>query len=365
MSGLPAAAGPFVAFATVLRTHGFAVAPEQTTAFLAAVGLLGPRGLDDVRRAARATLAPPPERRDEFDALFRAHFLGELTLAAAAEGDDTPETLVHDDEGVLEILQDDAETESGRAAAASEALSTRRFGRPGEADALRRLARRAPSRLPTRRSRRRRPGRRAGPVDLRRVMREAVRHDGDVMRLPRLRRRRRQRPVLLLLDVSGSMKEGTEARLRFAHALARATDRLEVFTIGTRLTRVTRALRRRDPEQALGAAAGLVPDWDGGTRLGDALAAFLAVPRFAGFARGALTLIVSDGLERGDPAALAEAVERLSRLSWRLAWLTPLAADPRFRPETAALAAVLPLIDDLADGSSGAALCSYILGEAG
>ena len=167
--------------------------------------------------------------------------------------------------------------------------------------------------------------------------------------------------MLLLIDVSGSMKQRTDAHLRFAHALVGAVERAEVFTIGTRLTRVTPALRLKNREQALAAAASVVADWDGGTRIGDALQAYLAVPRFAGYARGALVLIVSDGLERGDHRAMTEAVARLSALAWRVSWLTPLAADPRYRPQTSALAAILPLIDDLADGSSTERLCAHVL----
>jgi uncharacterized protein with von Willebrand factor type A (vWA) domain len=192
-------------------------------------------------------------------------------------------------------------------------------------------------------------------------LREAVRNDGDVMRLLRLKRRPRQRRVLLLIDVSGSMKERTEAHLRIAHALARAVERIEVFTFGTRLTRITRALRLKHRDQALAATSAIVSDWDGGTRIGEALQAFLAVPRFAGYARGAMTLILSDGLERGDPAAMRDAVTRLSRLAWRLSWLTPLKADPGFKPQTEGLKAILPLVDDLADGSSVAAVCAHVL----
>ena len=147
---------------------------------------------------------------------------------------------------------------------------------------------------------------------MRRILRDAARNDGEVIRLPRLRRRLRPRKLLLLIDVSGSMKTRTEENLRLAHALAQAAPRVEVFTFGTRLTRVTRPMRLKRREQALAAAAEVVSDFDGGTRIGDALQAFLAVPRFAGYARGAATLIVSDGLERGDPLALADAVAKLS-----------------------------------------------------
>ncbi len=152
------------------------------------------------------------------------------------------------------------------------------------------------------------------------------------MQLPRLRRRTALRPVLLLIDVSGSMKTRTDAHLRLAHRLAQVLPRIEIFTLGTRLTRITRALRLKQENQALAASGAMVADWDGGTRIGAALRAFLAVPRFAGFARGAWALVLSDGLERGEPEIMVEAVRRLARLAWRLDWLSPLAGDPDFRP---------------------------------
>jgi len=157
------------------------------------------------------------------------------------------------------------------------------------------------------------------------------------------------------------MKSRTEENMKLAHALVQAAPSVEVFTFGTRLTRITRPLRMKRREQALNAAAHLVSDWDGGTRIGDALRAFLAVPRFAGYSRGAAVIVLSDGLERGDPSAMRNAVTRLSRLAWRVSWLTPLAADPNFTPQTEGLKAILPLVDDLADGSSVRAVCDHVL----
>jgi hypothetical protein len=157
------------------------------------------------------------------------------------------------------------------------------------------------------------------------------------------------------------MKSGTEGALRLSHALVRGGERVECFTIGTRLTRVTRALRHRSREQALTLASGLVADWDGGTRLGEAMATFLSVPRFAAHARGALAIVVSDGLERGGPEALVAAMERLRALAWAVLWLSPLAADPAFRPESGALNAILPMLDRLGDGSDPPAIAREIL----
>ena len=362
MSVLPRAARPFVAFPGLLRLNGFAVAPEQTAAFLEAVGLLGPKSIADIRRAAHATLAPPPERRAAFDALFGAHFLGELQEGEALGAPDDETVRVQEDRsGGAEPLLSDEVNEAGQAATGVEALSVRRFGTESDTELLRRFARAAPARLPRRPGYRRMRARRGDYFDTRRTLREAVRHDGDVMRLRRLKRRLRQRRILLLIDVSGSMKERTETHLRIAHALAHAVERIEVFTFGTRLTRVTRAMRLKNRAQALAATSAIVSDWDGGTRIGDALQAFLGVPRFAGYSRGALVLILSDGLERGDPAAMRDAVARLSRLAWRVSWLTPLAAGPNFTPQTEGLKAILPLVDDLADGSSVGAVTAHVL----
>jgi len=172
----------------------------------------------------------------------------------------------------------------------------------------------------------------------------------------RLAREVRPRRMLLLVDVSGSMKAQSEATLRFAQALTRARRGVETFTFGTRLTRVTAALRQRDRDAGLARLAAAVGDFDGGTRIGEALGQFLAATPHAALARGAVVLVFSDGLERGDPAAMVAAVGRLARLAHRLIWVSPLAADPRYRPVTRAMAGILPALDALVDGSGLAAL---------
>ena len=203
---------------------------------------------------------------------------------------------------------------------------------------------------------------RRGPfADLRRTLRESARNDGEILRIGRLRRRPRPRKLLVLIDVSGSMKARTEENLKLAHALTQAAPLVETFTFGTRLTRVTRALKLKRREQALGAAAQTVSDWDGGTRIGDALQAFLAVPRFAGYARGAIVLVISDGLERGEVAAMRDAVAKLSRRAWRLDWLTPLAVSRAFTPQTAGLTAIRPFVDDMVGGGATEAIVGHIL----
>jgi uncharacterized protein with von Willebrand factor type A (vWA) domain len=358
---LPRAARAFVSFVALLRANGFAVAPEQTAAFLEAVTLLGPRGPEDIRQAGLATLAPPPERRAAYDLLFQIHFLGREEIPGAEGEDEEVVRLQDESSGDDEPPLADEANESGEMAVRAEALTERRFGPSGPSDALRRLAREAPSRLPRRRGHRRMRARRGPWADLRRTLRESARNDGEVMRLGRLKRRPRPRKMLLLIDVSGSMKARSEDNLKLAHTLMQATPNVEVFTFGTRLTRLTRALRLKRREQALAAAAHLVSDWDGGTRIGDALQAFLAVPRFGGYARGAAVVILSDGLERGDLTNLRDAVAKLSRRAWRLSWLTPLATGVGFVPQTEALVAIRRFVDDMASGGSSAAVVAHVL----
>lgn len=364
--GLPEAAAPLVSFSSTLRGAGFAVAPEQTMGFVEAVGLLGPRGMSDIRRAAHALLAPPLERREEFDALFEAHFMGRAIAAPTLGDDDDPDDLLVQDarDGDAAPPEADDRRESGAEATAAETLAQRRFGDVDAARALLLFERAAPAALPRRRSYRRRSSRSGAALNMRRILRDAAKTDGEIVALPRLKRRTRLRRIVLLVDVSGSMKTQTDGAFRFAHAMARAAERVEVFAIGTRLTRVTRAIARRSRGQALAEVAGVVADWDGGTRIGDALQAFLAVPRYAGFARGAYVVVLSDGLERGDPAAMVDATRRLSQLAWSVDWLTPLAAAADFAPRTEALAAAAPHLSAIADGGSVESLCAHVLRKA-
>ena len=353
---VPAGVRPLVGFVPLLRVNGFAVAPDQTMGFVEAVGLLGPGGIGDVRRAAVAMLGIPQDRRAAFDALFDAHFLG-VPLPDAMPGDEE-EAEAHEATGQDVEMPEEPSDDPGEDATTAERLGQRALVDRPE-DALQALRRHGPAQLPRRRSRRFRTARDGRVPDLRRALREAARRDGEVLTLPRRRRQMRQRRIVLLIDVSGSMKDRTEAALRLAHTLARVAERLEVFTLGTRLTRITPALRHRNPAQALDRASRIIADIDGGTRIGEALGAFLAVPRYAGYARGAAVVVLSDGLERGDPAALIAATRRLSRLAWRLDWLSPLTPDGV--PQTQALQAILPDLTRLGDGATSQAITRHLL----
>jgi uncharacterized protein with von Willebrand factor type A (vWA) domain len=195
---------------------------------------------------------------------------------------------------------------------------------------------------------------------VRRTLREELRRAGEPGPLRHRRRSTRPRRVVWLIDVSGSMAPYADVLLRLAHAQVRAgvgsgPHRVEVFTVGTRLTRVTPALGRRDVEQALRAAGEQVPDWSGGTRLGESLRVFVDRWGQRGVARGAVVVICSDGWERGDPALLAEQVRRLRRLAHRVVWVNPHRGKAGYRPVQGGIAAVLPYVDDFVAGHSVAA----------
>lgn len=356
---------PLLDLSSALRRHRFPVSPDQTVSFIEAVGVLGPNDVLDIRRAALAIFSIPPERRSEFDALFAAIFFDQ-TVAAGADASDEHDVDADVDAyeptgGENEVEAADETSETGEQASVIERLGRRSFPDVSELFALRDFERRAKTSLPQRRSYRWTPTLRGDKINLRKSLKQAAKHDGEFFQLFYSKKKIRQRHMLLLIDVSGSMKERTNSTLRFAHSLVHVAERAQVFTLGTRLTRITSALAVSNADSALERVGRLVADIDGGTRIGDTLQAFMTVPRYRGFARGAAVVVLSDGLERGSSNAMAEAVKNLSRLAWHLSWLTPLAADPDFTPKTEALMSIYPFLDDLADGSSIAAICSHVL----
>ena len=364
MNNLPRPIEPMVTFSQRLRAAGFAVSTDQTMGFIEAVGVLGPRDLNDLYRAGLALFAVPPERREEYAAVFRSVFMGQQ-MVAPATGDGNEEVEVHEptgssqeadaDEGVLDTSFEASVLDRDGYRALSSADSER---------ALTLFSARLEARLPRRTSYRRKRAARGQWIDVRRTLREAARREGDVLKILKMRRVIRARKLLLLIDVSGSMATSTEGMLRLAHAVVQGAPRAEVFTLGTRLTRITAALAPVASAQALSRAAAVIGDIDGGTRLGAAVQAFLDVPRYGAFARGAAVAIVSDGLERESPEILVDAVRRLSRLAWRVDWLSPLAADPEFRPETQAMAAVMPYLSSIGVGSDELTVAEHILNMA-
>ena len=200
-----------------------------------------------------------------------------------------------------------------------------------------------------RRTRRWRAGR--GPtLDLRRLVRRAATHRGELIDLPRRERKQRRRPLVLLCDVSGSMERYARMLLHFLYCMSGRLDQVEVFVFATRLTRVTRHLGRRRRQHAISQVVPRlprqIPDFAGGTRIGDALRAFNTRWARRVLGHGAVVLVISDGWDRGEPERLGAEMARLQRTAHRLIWLNPLLGSPDYVPQTRGMQAALPSIDD-------------------
>jgi uncharacterized protein with von Willebrand factor type A (vWA) domain len=356
--GSPDATPTLVGFARTLRSAGVAASPERVHQTVRAAGHLDAGRRRDLYWAGRLTLCSGPDDIARYDRAFAAYFGG----AQAPPLRTVPPVQVVRPTAVPGSDRDGGTPGDPTAAPAAtaselEVLRHRDLAALGasEREVVRRLIEAIDPLGVPRVSRRRRPARR-GAVDPRRTVRAMLRRGGEPFRLERGARRLRARRLVLLVDVSGSMQPYADAFLRFAHAAARRRRDTEVFTVGTRLTRVTREMRGRDPSTALLAVSGAVPDWSGGTRLGELLKAFLDRWGQRGTARGAVVVVASDGWERGDAELLGQHMRRLARLAHRVVWANPHRAQPGFRPQTAGMLAALPSVDEFVDGHSVAAL---------
>lgn len=350
-SSLRLAADHLRGFLSALRAAGAGAAPPKQADFLRAIAESAPRDITSLYWYARVTLLGGVAGLETFDEVFDAWFrhgrTAVLVPPPADEDDETPAPQAGDDG---ELPPRDAVQGDGVEASALRTTGRRGFGRSDarQRDLMRSLQAAWPACLPTSPSRRRRPARSGRRLDMRHVWRQARRNGGEIVELRWTVRPPRTRRLLLLIDVSGSLKQHTPELLRLAHTATRgAPGRTEVFTFGTRLTRISAALSAADVDRALDAVSTEVLDADGGTAIGAALEEFLGNPRFLALARGALVITISDGLERGDCTAMVRSAERLSRLGHRLIWWSPLACAPSYRPVTRGMAGVLPGLDHL------------------
>ena len=207
-------------------------------------------------------------------------------------------------------------------------------------------------RFPTKLQRRHKPGAAGSRIDLRRTVRRSFRREGEMLERVWRRRVRRRRPVLILIDVSGSMSAHSRSLLHFAYLLTMSGLTVETFGFGTRLTRLTRHLSDRDPDRAVSSASTAVEDWSGGTRIGESLGALLKGYGSRAGVRGAVVLLFSDGLERGEPELLADHMSRLRRLAHAVIWLNPLKGDDSYLPLARGMQAALPYVDLLVAADS-------------
>ena len=347
-------------FPRALRDAGLAIDPARIASFLSACKTMPLRSLGVLSRLGRITLTSSPDDIPAYDQVFKSWFVDEEGFVADPDGEDEEESVREKPrprEGrASEIYPGET---SGRDASLDEAIGSKSFRAVDANDAaiLERI-RRDVIHLPVRRSRKWKASSHGPRINLAETCAQARHTLGETLCLSWMVRPQKARRILILIDISGSMQAYSQYCLRAAFAVSQAHSSVETFCVGTRLTRVTQNLRHRDAETALASLGQRVFDFDGGTRLGTGFAEFLSVSNYAALVRGAVVIVISDGLERGDIAPMVKSVERLSRLSHRLIWLTPLAQDPKYVPATRALAACLPFLDGLDNAGNLQALAT-------
>jgi uncharacterized protein len=369
-----------VGFGRLLRRRGLPVGTGRILTFCRAVAALDRIDRTGIYWAGRVAMVARKEDLPAYDTAFAEWFPGRRArdVMAMISGQDQrlgvpPELEVLLDQGIPEDSwepaegDEDGEAPVGVLASAAEVLRAKAFDELSESEriAADHVIRALAVHLPTRRSRRYRPSPYGRRFDQRRTLRASLRTQGEPFRRAWRDRRDRARPLVLILDVSGSMSAYSRALMQFGFAAMRAGRRVEVFCFGTRLTRVTRALARTEPDEALREVAASVVDWNGGTRIGASLKELLDRWSQHVAMRGAVVVLCSDGLERGEPALLAAQVARLSRLSHRLIWVNPLKGSPRYEPLARGMAAALPHVDVFLAGhnlQSLESLCGVLKG---
>jgi uncharacterized protein with von Willebrand factor type A (vWA) domain len=362
----PTLAANVMHFARLLRRAGLPVGPAETLAAQQALSLIDLGSRTESRTALRTAMIHRHEHREVFDQAFNL-FWRDPTAAEQA----VAMALL---EAQKEKKQDRAPPGSRRVA---EAMAQPRDPRPrpddeppvmdavltvSDRERLQRMdfeamsadeiaeakreIRRLVLPLDLRRTRRLRPDP-LGPVtDLRRTIRNSLRQGGEILTIARNRQVTRPPPLVVLCDISGSMGRYAQILLHFLHAVTNDRDRVHVFLFGTRLSNVTRQLRHRDPEAAFQMVSHVVPDWSGGTRIGEALDIFNRLWARRVLGQGAIVLLITDGLDRDGAKGLAENMDRLHRSCRRLIWLNPLLRWAGFEPKSQGIRAMLPHVDD-------------------
>ena len=355
-----------VGFCHALRAAGLPVGTDDVLTFCEGTAHLDVTDLMDVYWSGRATLVRQREHVPIYNIVFRTYFLDvdpvrtderKRMMRASANAGATLE-IPNTEEGLPGDVSPD-EAKLGYVASTSEVYRHKAFADCSDEELrqLRRLMARMRVTPPRRRTHRTTRARRSARLDMRRMARDTMRSMGEPRELAYKQRKTKLRPLVLILDVSGSMADYSRNLLQFAYSAKRANAKVEVYCFGTRLSRITRALDRRDPDQAMRQAGEAVLDWDGGTRIGDSLKEFTREARRTRLGRGAIVVICSDGLDRGDPAQLEEAMEALGRLAHRVIWVNPHRGDaPVYVPASLGMIVADPYIDEVHSGHNLASL---------
>ena len=381
-----------VRFGRLLRDMGMKVSPGNLLDFLGATQHTGWTRRDDVKAAGRATLiskhediplydeafdafwhaiegdpdeqgmqipdaemAPTPQRRRLSDAQNREKQIQE---GLSRPGGKARETKGREGGEGKEGNEGKTEMEVSRTYSGSELLQGKDFETfsADEMVAARRLMQLMRLQIGQRESRRRKPARSGQQIDMRRVVRKNMRYGGEIIDLTYRKPKMKRRPLVLICDISGSMERYTRLLLQFVHTLENSLDHVEAFVFGTRLTRITRLLRRKDIDEALTDVSKTVQDWGGGTRIGESLHSFNYEWSRRVLNQGAIVIVISDGWDRGEPELLRDAMQHLQRNCFRLIWLNPLLGTQGYQPLTRGMQAALPYCDNFLPANNLASL---------
>ena len=358
-------------FGRLLRRAGLRVGAVDVLAAQEALTLIDIGDRHQVETALRAVMVRRHEHREVFDMAFRLFWRDAAAARQAAalallQAQNEPpkarkdpasrrvaEAFANPRDRPRAVEEPPPRLDATLSASERERLQTMDFEEMGAAEiaAAKAEIRRLALPLDTRRTRRQRPDPAGGITDLRRTLRASLRQGGEILHIAKSRRVERPPPLVVLCDISGSMGRYSQILLHFLHAVVNERERVQVFLFGTRLTNVTRQLRHRDAEVSFQLIAHVVPDWSGGTRIGEALAEFNHRWAKRVLSQGAIVLLVSDGLDRPrekhDPGkSLAANMERLHRSSRRLIWLNPLLRWTGYEPKSQGIRAMLPHVDE-------------------
>jgi uncharacterized protein with von Willebrand factor type A (vWA) domain len=350
----------FIEFAQDLRFHGLVIGSDDVITYLSAISVLDASDIMDVYWSGRIALVRKKDNIPLYNKRFQAFFLdiGEnepdarkVKLKSSANAGATLE-VPNVEQGLPgEVIED--ETRLGYMASAADISRHKAFAdcSDEEINRFRKLISMLKVSPPMRRTYRTQTTPKGKVLDMRRMARETMRSLGEPKDLMYIKRKEKLRSIVFILDVSGSMADYSRNLLQLAYSARRANTKVEVFCFGTRLTRITKSIDKRTPDEAMRLAGESVLDWDGGTRIGDAIAAFVKESRRSRLGRGAIVVICSDGLDQGEPQALDKAMQTLSRLAHKVIWVNPHKGDNEdYKPNTIGMMIADPYIDRIFSG---------------
>jgi uncharacterized protein len=350
----------FIEFAHDLRFHGMVIGSDDVITYLSAISVLDASDIMDVYWSGRVTLVRKKDNVPLYNMRFQAFFLDisedepdarKVKLKSSANAGATLE-VPNVEQGLPgEVIED--ETRLGYMASAADISRHKAFAEcsDDELNRFRKLISMLKVSPPKRRTYRTQSTPKGKVLDMRRMARETMRSLGEPKDLMFIKRKEKLRSIVFILDVSGSMADYSRNLLQLAYSARRANTKVEVFCFGTRLTRITKSIDKRTPDEAMRLAGESVLDWDGGTRIGDAIAAFVKESRRSRLGRGAIVVICSDGLDQGEPQALDKAMQTLSRLAHKVIWVNPHKGDNEdYKPNTIGMITADPYIDRIYSG---------------